>query len=64
MRMIDADALRERMFHESFETVTDEQQWDSGCWIRYKLFERVLNEQPTITFSEGSADRCQAISNT
>lgn len=47
-RTIDADALRARMYHESFETDSDMQKWDSGCWIRYKLFEKCLNEQPTV----------------
>lgn len=49
MRPIDADALRARMYHEAFETDTDMQKWDSGCWIRYKLFENCIDEQPTIS---------------
>lgn len=48
MRLIDADALGNRMYHEVFEKDTEDQRWDSGCWMRYKLFERVLREQPTI----------------
>lgn len=48
MRAINADDLRSRMYHEAFEKDTDMQKWDSGCWIRYKLFENVLDEQPTI----------------
>ena len=36
MRLIDADALRARMYHESFETDSDMQKWDSGCLIRCK----------------------------
>ena len=48
MRLIDADALEARMFHIAFETDTDLQKWDSGCWIRYKLFENILAEMPTI----------------
>ena len=47
-RLIDADALGNRMYHEAFEKDSEDQKWDSGCWIRYKLFERVLREQPTI----------------
>ena len=47
-RLIDADILENRMFHEAFEKDSDMQKWDSGCWIRYKLFEKVLREQPTI----------------
>lgn len=42
MRLIDADAFRERMYHEAFETDTDLQKWDSGCWIRYKMFETAI----------------------
>jgi hypothetical protein len=47
-RPIDADALARAMYEESFEKDSDMQRWDSGCWIRYKLFENVLDEQPTI----------------
>lgn len=36
------------MYHEAFESDTNEQKWDSGCWIRYKMFERILKNQPTI----------------
>lgn len=48
MRLIDADALGSRMYHESFEKDSDLQRWDGGCWIRYKLFEQTLREMPTI----------------
>lgn len=48
MRLIDADALNATMYHEAFETDTDMQKWDSGCWIRYKMFERAVKAAPTI----------------
>ena len=48
MRLIDADALRDRVYHEAFETDTPDQKWDSGCWIRYKMFERNIKNAPTI----------------
>lgn len=48
MRLIDADALRERMYHDAFETDSDMQKWDSGCWIRYKMFENAIKDAPTI----------------
>lgn len=51
-RYIDADALRQRMYHEAFETDTDMQKWDSGCWIRYKLFENCIDQMPTISPDE------------
>lgn len=47
-RCIDADALRAKMYHEAFETDTPMQKWDSGCWIRYKMFERMEENAPTI----------------
>ena len=46
MRLIDADALREAMYHEAFETDTPLQKWDSGCWIRYKMFEKCIDDAP------------------
>ena len=48
MRLIDADALNERMYHDAFETDSDMQKWDGGCWIRYKMFENAIKDAPTI----------------
>lgn len=48
MRLIDADALRKRMYHDAFETDSDMQKWDSGCWIRFKMFENAIEDAPTI----------------
>ena len=48
MRLIDADALRETMFHRAFEMDSDMQKWDGGCWIRYKMFENALEDASTI----------------
>lgn len=45
-RYIDANRLREELYHEAFETDTEMQRWDSGCWIRYKMFENILEKQP------------------
>lgn len=47
-RLIDADALRASMYHDAFETDTDLQKWDNGCWIRYKMFENHIEDAPTI----------------
>ena len=49
-RLINAEALSMAMYHEAMEKDSDFQRWDSGCWIRYKLFENVLDAQPTIDF--------------
>lgn len=46
MKLIDGDALRHSMYHEVFEKDGEDQRWDGGCWIRYRLFEKVLEEQP------------------
>ena len=48
MRLIDADALSARMYHDAFETDSDMQKWDSGCWIRYKMFENAIEDAPAI----------------
>ena len=48
MRLIDADALREIMFHRAFEEDSDMRRWYSGCWIRYKMFEQAIEETQTI----------------
>ena len=44
---IKVNTLRNEMYHEAFETDTEMQRWDSGCWIRYKLFENILDQLPT-----------------
>ena len=43
---IDKEKLRHAMYHEAFETDTDLQKWDSGCWIRYRLFENIVDALP------------------
>lgn len=44
--LIDRKALKEAMLHEVLE-VDSEKKWDGGCWIRYKMFERVLASMPS-----------------
>lgn len=43
---IDKEKLRQAMFQEAFAKDSDLQRWDSGCWIRYKLFENVVESIP------------------
>ena len=40
------DEVRRAMYHQCFECNNDEdmQKWDSGNWIRYKLFENVIEQ--------------------
>ena len=48
MRLINAEALEKAMYHEAFEKDSDMQKWDSGCWIRYKMFENAIAAAPTV----------------
>ena len=54
MRLIDADALIDRMYYDAFEndkSYNEENpmaKWDSGLWIRYKMFESAIADAPTI----------------
>ena len=45
--LISRQAMREAMYHEAMEKDSDEQKWDGGCWIRYKMFERVVEALPS-----------------
>lgn len=45
--LISRQKLRMALYHEAFELDSDEQRWDGGCWIRYKMFERVVESMPT-----------------
>lgn len=47
-RLIDAEKFESRMYHEAFETDSDLQKWDSGCWIRYKMLEQNIQKVETI----------------
>lgn len=49
--LIDRTVLKSRMYTEAFESDTNMQRWDSGCWIRYKLFEKVVDNMPTVPYS-------------
>lgn len=47
-KLIDADALNAEMYHKSFEVDDGRNVWNSGLWIRYKIFEEAIREAPTI----------------
>lgn len=47
-RLIDADALDDEMYHKSFEVDDGRNVWNSGLWIRYKIFEEAIRDAPTI----------------
>lgn len=46
--LISRKALRDAMYHEAFEKDSEMQKWDSGCWIRYKMFENLLKDAPSV----------------
>ena len=48
MKLIDADALDAEMYHKSFEVDDGRNVWNSGLWIRYKIFEEALRDAPTV----------------
>ena len=52
-KKIDAEELYHRMYDEAFEKDSDLQKWDSGCWIRFKLFENVLKDMPEVEEKTG-----------
>lgn len=54
MSLIKVNDLVEAMYHEAFEVDSDMQKWDSGCWIRYKLFENVLSKVKRIHIEPNS----------
>ena len=55
---IKREELEQKMYHEAFENDAsyDEKnpmaKWDSGLWIRYKLFENVLERLPSVDVVE------------
>ena len=54
MKICDVDLLIDRMYYEAFEndeSYNEENpmaKWDSGLWIRFKLFENVIADLPII----------------
>lgn len=48
MRLIDADELDAEMYHKSFEVDDGRNVWNSGLWIRYKIFEEAIRDAPTV----------------
>ncbi len=47
-RLINADALEAEMYHKSFEVDDGRNVWNSGLWIRYKIFEEAIRDAPTV----------------
>lgn len=47
-RLIDADALDREMYRKSFEVDDGRNVWNSGLWIRYKIYEEAIRDAPTV----------------
>lgn len=52
MRLIDADELKRKMCYKCIDTDEETEKgrvkWDSGLWIRYKVFEDAVTIAPTV----------------
>lgn len=48
MRLIDAEALDDEMYRKSFEVDDGRNVWNSGLWIRYKIYEEASKDAPTV----------------
>ena len=46
--MIEARALESEMYRKSFEVDDGRNIWNSGLWIRYKIFEEAIDDAPRI----------------
>ena len=51
-RLVDIDELSKKMYHDAFETDTELQKWEGGCWIRYKMFEKNRDKATTVIEAE------------
>ena len=54
--LIDMDDFSHAMYHEAFEVDSDMQKWESGCWIRYKMFEKLRDSAPVVIPAERRED--------
>lgn len=54
--LIDMDEFSRAMYHEAFEVDSKMQKWESGCWIRYKMFEILRDSAPVVIPAERSED--------
>lgn len=49
MKLIDKENLRLEMYKAAFSDDTPDQRWDGGCWIRFRLFEKVVESIPVVS---------------
>ena len=46
--LIDREQLRRALYEEAMVKDSEDQRWDGGCWIRYRMAERLIEEAPTV----------------
>ena len=44
---ITKSALRRALHNEVFEADSKEQRWEDGCWIRYRLIDKIISDLPS-----------------
>lgn len=47
-KLINAEALSDEMYRKSFLVDDGRNKWDSGLWIRYKIFEEAIRDAPAV----------------
>ena len=45
--LIYREQLRRALYEEAMVKDSEDQRWDGGCWIRYRMAERLIEEAPT-----------------
>lgn len=46
---ISREELKRTMYHEVYDRESALVRWNNGCWIRYKLFDKVVTSIPACT---------------
>ena len=45
--LIEREQLRRALYEEAMVKDSEDQRWDGGCWIRYRMAERLIEEAPS-----------------
>ena len=58
-KLVDINSLDSEMYRKSFETDDGRQRWNSGLWIRYKIWEEARDaakvvDAPPVRHGSGS----------
>lgn len=52
LKLIDANKLIDDLYRVAFEEDSEDQTWDSGCWLRYRLVRKIIDSQPEVTLED------------